>query len=246
MGGESSSSAARAARSTWSWSTCADSPSRGHWLGVELSARATGGSRTCPRDSRRATRRSRTTPRSIRSMSHHYVPEAARGVRWDDPALGHRLAPGGAADDLGPRPGVARADGAVTGARSGGALGVGRLRLQRPGGPTGLPGPLARGSSARGGGRVPADRQHRRLVRDGGSGAQPRCVPSEPRLRRLRPPGRLSALTLGAPAGRRRARARRANRRPRGPRRPRGRPARRPHPRPRDSPRRAREASDRR
>ena len=21
-------------------------------------------------------------------MSHHYVPEAARGVRWDDPALG--------------------------------------------------------------------------------------------------------------------------------------------------------------
>jgi dTDP-4-dehydrorhamnose 3,5-epimerase len=21
-------------------------------------------------------------------MSHHYAPEAARGVRWDDPALG--------------------------------------------------------------------------------------------------------------------------------------------------------------
>ncbi len=21
-------------------------------------------------------------------MSHHYVPEAARGVRWDDPAFG--------------------------------------------------------------------------------------------------------------------------------------------------------------
>ena len=58
------------------------------------------------------------------------------------------------------------------------ASGLDHLRLQRPGGPARLPRPLDLRASRRGDGRVPADRQRRRLVRDRGSGAQPRRVAS--------------------------------------------------------------------
>ena len=36
---------------------------------------------------RTAFRRSPTTAKLLYQMGHHYVPEAARGVRWDDPAF---------------------------------------------------------------------------------------------------------------------------------------------------------------
>ena len=97
-----------------------DSPTRNRWLGVELSSRD-GRLAYVPEGFAQGYQTLEDDTEVHYSMSHRYVPEAARGVRWDDPGAGHRLAPGGPAHDLGPRPGVARADGAVTGTRSGGA-----------------------------------------------------------------------------------------------------------------------------
>jgi dTDP-4-dehydrorhamnose 3,5-epimerase len=63
------------------------SPTRNEWLGVELSARSerlayvhegfAQGYQTLEDDTE-----------VLYQMSHHYVPEAARGVRWNDPAFG--------------------------------------------------------------------------------------------------------------------------------------------------------------
>jgi dTDP-4-dehydrorhamnose 3,5-epimerase len=63
------------------------SPNRHEWLGLELSARSerlayvpdgfAQGYQTLEDDTE-----------VLYQMSHHYVPEAARGVRWNDPAFG--------------------------------------------------------------------------------------------------------------------------------------------------------------
>jgi dTDP-4-dehydrorhamnose 3,5-epimerase len=63
------------------------SPTRHEWVGAELSTRNgrlayvpegfAQGYQTCEQDTE-----------VLYQMSHDYVPEAARGVRWDDPALG--------------------------------------------------------------------------------------------------------------------------------------------------------------
>ena len=84
-----------------------DSPSYLQWLGVELtpgerpaSVRPEGfaqGYQTLVDDSEVAYQ-----------MSHEYVPEAASGVRWDDPAFGIEWPPARRADHLGARSGVAR------------------------------------------------------------------------------------------------------------------------------------------
>ena len=78
--------AARAARSSSSWSTCARLT---NWLRMarrRAERAGASGSRTFPRGSRRATRPSRTTPRSsTRCLTT--TCRRARGVRWDDPAL---------------------------------------------------------------------------------------------------------------------------------------------------------------
>ena len=65
----------------------ASSPSRNEWLGTELSARNellayvpegfAQGYQTLEDDTE-----------VLYQMSHHYVPEAARGVRWNDPLFG--------------------------------------------------------------------------------------------------------------------------------------------------------------
>ena len=84
-----------------------DSPTRHQWLGVELTAREPAvalrarGLRPGLPDAR-----GRQRGRSTRCPTS-YVPEAARGVRWDDPALGDRVA-GAAAPDLRARPRLAR------------------------------------------------------------------------------------------------------------------------------------------
>ena len=117
-------------------------------------------------------------PRSSYQMSHRYVPDAARGVRWDDSAIGiewpaaeeriiserDRAWPDLAADDPSTHSQGADLD---------------HLRLQRPGRPAALPRSLDRGAPRRGDRRVPADRQRRRLVRDRRGGPQPRCIAGE-------------------------------------------------------------------
>ena len=65
----------------------ADSPTHCGWHGVELSAE-NGRSLYIPAGSRTAFRRSPTTARCSTRWAIAYVPEAARGVRWDDPAFG--------------------------------------------------------------------------------------------------------------------------------------------------------------
>ena len=64
-----------------------DSPSRNGWLGVELSSRD-GRLAYVPEGFAQGYQTLEDDTEVHYSMSHRYVPEAARGVRWDDPALG--------------------------------------------------------------------------------------------------------------------------------------------------------------
>jgi dTDP-4-dehydrorhamnose 3,5-epimerase len=64
-----------------------DSPTRNEWLGAELSARS-GRLAYVPRRFAQGYQTLEDDSEVLYQMSHHYVPEAARGVRWDDPALG--------------------------------------------------------------------------------------------------------------------------------------------------------------
>jgi dTDP-4-dehydrorhamnose 3,5-epimerase len=64
-----------------------DSRTRKQWLGAELSAR---NQRLAyvPEGFAQGYQTLEDDTEVLYHMSHHYVPEAARGVRWDDPALG--------------------------------------------------------------------------------------------------------------------------------------------------------------
>jgi dTDP-4-dehydrorhamnose 3,5-epimerase len=64
-----------------------DSPTRNEWLGAELSAR-NGRLAYVPRGFAQGYQTLEDDSEVLYQMSHRYVPEAARGVRWDDPALG--------------------------------------------------------------------------------------------------------------------------------------------------------------
>jgi len=63
------------------------SPSGGDWLGVELSSRSLRLAYV-PEGFAQGYQTLEDDTEVLYHMSHHYVPEAARGVRWDDPAFG--------------------------------------------------------------------------------------------------------------------------------------------------------------
>ena len=63
------------------------SPTRNEWLGVELSARSERLAYV-PEGFAQGYQTLEDDTEVLYQMSHRYVPEAARGVRWDDPALG--------------------------------------------------------------------------------------------------------------------------------------------------------------
>ena len=63
-----------------------DSASRDEWLGVELSAHSERLAYV-PEGFAQGYQTLEDDTEVLYQMSHHYVPEAARGVRWDDPAL---------------------------------------------------------------------------------------------------------------------------------------------------------------
>ena len=63
------------------------SPTRHEWLGVELSGR-NGRLAYVPEGFAQGYQTLEDHTEVLYQMSHHYVREAARGVRWDDPALG--------------------------------------------------------------------------------------------------------------------------------------------------------------
>jgi dTDP-4-dehydrorhamnose 3,5-epimerase len=65
----------------------ADSPSWRQWLGVELSAR-NGRLLYVPEGLAQGYQTLEDHTEMLYHMSHAYVPEAARGVRWNDPAFG--------------------------------------------------------------------------------------------------------------------------------------------------------------
>jgi dTDP-4-dehydrorhamnose 3,5-epimerase len=62
------------------------SPTRNEWLGVELSARSARLAYV-PEGFAQGYQTLQHDTEVLYQMSHRYVPEAARGVRWDDPAL---------------------------------------------------------------------------------------------------------------------------------------------------------------
>jgi dTDP-4-dehydrorhamnose 3,5-epimerase len=64
-----------------------DSTSHNEWFGAELSAR-NGRLAYVPEGFAQGYQTLENDTEVLYQMSHHYVPEAARGVRWDDPALG--------------------------------------------------------------------------------------------------------------------------------------------------------------
>jgi dTDP-4-dehydrorhamnose 3,5-epimerase len=64
-----------------------DSPTRCRWHGVELSA-ANGRSFYIPEGLAHGFQTLTDDCEVIYQMGQRFVPEAARGVRWDDPALG--------------------------------------------------------------------------------------------------------------------------------------------------------------
>jgi dTDP-4-dehydrorhamnose 3,5-epimerase len=64
-----------------------DSATRNEWLGAELSALG-GRLAYVPEGLAQGYQTLEDDTEVLYQMSHHYVPEAARGVRWDDPALG--------------------------------------------------------------------------------------------------------------------------------------------------------------
>jgi dTDP-4-dehydrorhamnose 3,5-epimerase len=63
------------------------SPTRNEWLGVELSA-GTERMTYVPKGFAQGYQTLEDETEVLYQMSHHYVPEAARGVRWNDPAFG--------------------------------------------------------------------------------------------------------------------------------------------------------------
>ena len=63
-----------------------DSPTRSEWLGAELSAHSERLAYV-PEGFAQGYQTLKDDTEVLYQMSHHYVPEAARGVRWDDPAL---------------------------------------------------------------------------------------------------------------------------------------------------------------
>jgi dTDP-4-dehydrorhamnose 3,5-epimerase len=64
-----------------------DSPTRRNWLGAELSSRE-GRMAVVPEGFAQGYQTLEPDTEVLYSMSHRYVPDAARGVRWDDPAFG--------------------------------------------------------------------------------------------------------------------------------------------------------------
>jgi dTDP-4-dehydrorhamnose 3,5-epimerase len=64
-----------------------DSPTRNDWLGVELSV-SSQRLAYVPEGFAQGYQTLEDDTEVLYQMSHHYVPEAARGVRWDDPAFG--------------------------------------------------------------------------------------------------------------------------------------------------------------
>lgn len=63
------------------------SPTRDEWLGTELSARSERLAYV-PEGFAQGYQTLEDDAEVLYQMSHRYVPEAARGVRWDDPAIG--------------------------------------------------------------------------------------------------------------------------------------------------------------
>jgi dTDP-4-dehydrorhamnose 3,5-epimerase len=63
------------------------SPTRNEWLGVELSARSERLAYV-PEGFAQGYQTLEDDTEVLYHMSHHYVPEAARGVRWNDPVFG--------------------------------------------------------------------------------------------------------------------------------------------------------------
>ena len=64
-----------------------DSPTRNEWLGTELTP-GRRAARIRPEGFAQGYQTLEDDTEVLYQMSHHYVPEAARGVRWDDPAIG--------------------------------------------------------------------------------------------------------------------------------------------------------------
>ncbi len=62
------------------------SPTCDEWLGVELSAHSERLAYV-PEGFAQGYQTLEDDTEVLYQMSHHYVPDAARGVRWDDPAL---------------------------------------------------------------------------------------------------------------------------------------------------------------
>ena len=91
------------------------SASRDQWLGVELSAQSERLAYV-PEGFAQGYQTLEDDTEVLYQMSHHYVPEAARGVRWDDPVAGHRLALRRRAHHLGARSSVARSPDLMLGA----------------------------------------------------------------------------------------------------------------------------------
>ncbi len=63
-----------------------DSPTRNEWIGAELSARS-GRLAYVPEGFAQGYQTLEDDTEVLYQMSHQYVPEAARGVRWDDPTF---------------------------------------------------------------------------------------------------------------------------------------------------------------
>ncbi len=63
------------------------SPTRNEWLGAQLSAQ-NGRLAYVPKGFAQGYQTLMDDTEVLYQMSHHYVPDAARGVRWDDPTLG--------------------------------------------------------------------------------------------------------------------------------------------------------------
>ena len=64
-----------------------NSPTHNEWLGAELSA-SSERLAYVPEGFAQGYQTLEDDTEVLYQMSHHYVPEAARGMRWDDPALG--------------------------------------------------------------------------------------------------------------------------------------------------------------
>lgn len=67
-----------------------DSPSRHRWVGLDLDARS-GRMLYIPEGCAHGFLTLEPATEVLYFISHPYVPDAARGVRWDDPAFGIRL-----------------------------------------------------------------------------------------------------------------------------------------------------------